>query len=84
MPPQVYHWRTLAGAEVGLLLERDGIFWPVEIKSSTRITRADARGIMAFRKTYPTLRHGPGIIIAPVEEIFQLRDEVLVIPYDLQ
>ena len=83
MPPQVYHWRTLAGAEVDLLLERDGIFWPVEIKSSTRITRADARGITAFRETYPALRHGPGIIVAPVEEVFQLRDEVLVIPYDL-
>ena len=83
MPPQVYHWRTLAGAEVDLLLERDGIFWPVEIKSSTRITRADARGIMAFRETYPALRHGPGIIVAPVEEVFQLRDEVLVVPYDL-
>ena len=26
MPPQVHHWRTLAGAEVDLLLERDGIF----------------------------------------------------------
>ncbi len=83
MPPQVYHWRTLAGAEVDLLLERDGIFWPVEIKSGTRITSADARGIRAFRETYPALRHGPGIIVAPVEEVFQLRDEVLVIPYDL-
>ena len=83
MPPQVYHWRTLAGAEVDLLLERDGIFWPVEIKSGTRITSADARGIHAFRETYPALRHGPGIIVAPVEEVFQLRDEVLVIPYDL-
>ena len=83
MPPQVYHWRTLAGAEVDLLLERDGIFWPVEIKSSTRITRSSARGIVAFRETYPALRHGPGVIVAPVEEVFQLRDEILVLPYDL-
>jgi predicted AAA+ superfamily ATPase len=83
MPPQVHHWRTLAGAEVDMLLERDGIFWPVEIKSSARITRADARGIVAFRETYPALRHGPGVIVAPVEEVFQLRDGILVIPYDL-
>ena len=39
--------------------------------------------LMAFWETYPSLRHGPGIIVAPVEEVFQLRDEVLVVPYDL-
>ena len=27
--------------------------------------------------------NGPGIIVALVEEVFQLRDEVLAIPYDL-
>ncbi len=29
------------------------------------------------------LVNGPRIIISPVEEVSQLRDEVLVIPYDL-
>ncbi len=33
-----------------------------------------------FRATYPSLRHGLGIIVAPVEEVVQLRDEVLVVP----
>ena len=83
MAPQVYHWRTHGGAEVDLLLERDGVFWPVEIKSATRVTTADARGIYAFRATYPALKHGPGIIVAPVEEVTRLRDEVLVVPWDL-
>jgi len=27
--------------------------------------------------------NGSRIIVAPVEEVFQLRDEVLVVPYDL-
>ena len=83
MAPQVYHWRTHGGAEVDLLLERDGVFWPVEIKSAARVTTADARGIYAFRATYPALKHGPGIIVAPVEEVTRLRDEVLVVPWDL-
>lgn len=83
MPPQIYHWRTHGGAEVDLLLERDGVFWPIEIKSKARITAADARGITAFRSTYPSLRHGPGLIIAPVEQVGQLRDEIVVVPYDL-
>ncbi|MSS70913.1 MAG: ATP-binding protein [Candidatus Latescibacteria bacterium] len=84
MAPQVHHWRTHAGAEVDLLLERDGIFWPVEIKTTTRIAAGNARGIAAFRTTYPSLRHGPGVIIAPVEQVAHLRNEILVVPYDLR
>lgn len=83
MAPQVYHWRTHGGAEVDILLERDGIFWPIEIKSTTQITQRHARGIAAFRDTYPHLRHGPGIIIAPVETITTLRNNIFVLPYDL-
>ena len=82
-PPLVYHWRTHGGAEVDLLLERDGTYWPIEIKSKARITAADARGIRAFRATYPQLRHGPGFVIAAVDEVFRLADDILVVPYDL-
>lgn len=82
-PPQVYHWRSHGGAEVDLLLERDGVFHPIEIKCKARVTPDDARGIKAFRKTYPHLKHGPGLIVAAVEEPARLRDGVLVVPYDL-
>jgi predicted AAA+ superfamily ATPase len=30
--PQIYHWRSNGGAEVDLVLERDGWFYPIEIK----------------------------------------------------
>ena len=82
--PAAYHWRTRAGAEVDVLLERDGYFWPVEIKSGARVTPADARGIKAFRETYPQLRHAPGIIVAAVERPERLPGNILVLPYDLQ
>lgn len=82
-PPQCYHWRTHSGAEVDMLLERDGIFWPIEIKAKANVSRGDARGITAFRETYPQLRVGPGIIIAAVERSYWLTDDVLTVPYDL-
>ncbi len=82
-PPQVYHWRRHSGAEVDLLLERDGTFWPIEIKAASRVTMADARGIHAFRAAYPNLRHGVGIIVAAVEEASRLSEDVLVVPCDL-
>lgn len=83
MAPQVYHWRTHAGAEVDLLLERDSIFWPIEIKCKTNVSKSDTRGIQAFKSTYPFLNIGPGIIIAPVQQVSKLADNIIVIPYDL-
>lgn len=54
----------------------------MEIKSAARVTSADARGILAFRETYPRLRHA-GVIVAAVEEVSELRDGGGVVPYDL-
>lgn len=81
-PPQWHHWRTHAGAEVDCLLERDGIVWPIEIKCSSRVTASDASGIRAFRATYPSLRVGMGIVVAAVESVSRLTDDVVVVPYD--
>lgn len=81
--PKVYHWRKYSGAEVDLVLERDGIFWPVEIKSATHIKSSHCEGLRAFRSEHPHLVHGPGIILAPVEEVTCMPGNIIVIPYDL-
>ena len=52
-PPRAFHWQLHSGAEVDLILE-------LEAKSSARVTRADTRGIRAFRNSYPRLQHSPG------------------------
>ncbi|MGC9260465.1 MAG: DUF4143 domain-containing protein [Phycisphaerae bacterium] len=38
-PSSMYHWRSHSGAEVDLLLERDGTFYPMEVKLSSRPSR---------------------------------------------
>jgi len=81
--PECLHWRSHGGAEVDMLLERDGMFVPVEIKSSARVTEGDTRGIRAFRETYAAVQHGPGVVVCAVEEVSLLRDNVIVVPYDL-
>lgn len=81
-PPQMYHWRRYAGAEVDLILERDGIFYPIEIKASTRIGKSDAKGIMAFREHYPNLKIAKGVILAPVEKSFPVTERDFVMPWD--
>ena len=82
-PPQMYHWRTNGGAEVDLLLERDGRFYPIEIKLAGVPSRRDTTGISAFRKTYPRLRIEPGLVIAPTRDVLQVSEQDWAIPWDL-
>jgi predicted AAA+ superfamily ATPase len=82
-PPRLHHWRSSGGAEVDLLLERDGVFYPVEVKASSSPSRRDTSGITAFRKTYPHLRIGNGLVIAPVKKILQLSENDWAIPWNL-
>ncbi len=81
-PPVVYHWRSQGGAEVDLLLERDGTFFPIEIKLTSHPSSRDTRGIEAFRATYPHLKIAPGLVIAPTARLEPLSRHVCALPWD--
>ncbi|NCD34510.1 MAG: ATP-binding protein [Spartobacteria bacterium] len=63
--PKLYHWRSHGGAEVDLLLERDAVYYPVEVKLTMSPRRRDTRGITQFRQTYPHLNIAPGLVVTP-------------------
>ncbi len=79
----LWHWRAFGGAEVDLVLERDGIFHPIEVKATTHPTGGDARGLRSFRETYPRLKVGPGLLIAPVERLYPITSHDWALPWDL-
>ncbi len=81
-PPNLYHWRSHGGAEVDLLLERDGIFYPIEIKLASHPSTGDTRGIQAFRAAYPALKTAPGLVIGPVEKSQRLSPNDWALPWD--
>ncbi|MFH0764368.1 MAG: ATP-binding protein [Candidatus Omnitrophota bacterium] len=81
-PVNLYHWRAHSGAEVDIVIERDGMLWPVEIKCKANINSSDMRGINAFRAAYPK-QCGPGIVVASVEEPLLFSKDVIVLPYSL-
>ena len=81
--PRLHHWRSSGGAEVDLLLERDGRFHPIEIKGKTQVSRADARGIKAFREAYPHLDVAPGLVIGLGERAERITPFDVAIPWDL-
>jgi hypothetical protein len=81
-PPQIYHWRSHGGAEVDLLLERDGIIYPIEIKAKSNPTVGDVTGITAFRKAYPKLRIADGLVICSCERFLKISESDYALPWD--
>ena len=81
--PALHHWRAHGGSEVDLILERDGMLYPLEIKLSSRPSRRDARGITTFRQTFPHLSISKGLVLRPTGAAEALTRDVLSIPWDL-
>ena len=80
--PRLYHWRSHSGAEVDLLLERDGFFYPIEIKLTSNPSRDDTRSLAAFRKTYQKLNTAPGLVICPTQSFYQISENDYALPWD--
>ena len=82
VPPLSWHWRTNGGAEIDLLLERDGIFYPIEIKCKTKLSKHDTRGIMAFHNTYKRNKISTGMILYAGDSCYFINSDVLAIPWN--
>lgn len=78
---QIYHWRTGAGAEVDVILEKDNIFYPIEIKCKTNLTKRDTQGLMAFKNSYPNLKIAKCLIIYAGEDSYPINQEVIAISW---
>ncbi|GAB4269566.1 MULTISPECIES: ATP-binding protein [Deferrisoma] len=81
--PNLYHWRSHGGAEVDLIVEWGGRFYPIEIKAKSHPTARDASGLRAFRAAHPGLPVAPGLIIAPADTAYPVTEQDLVVPWDV-
>jgi predicted AAA+ superfamily ATPase len=79
LAPALYHWRTQNGAEVDCVLDYNGQLFPIEFKASSRISKHDARGILAFRETYRNAR--PGVIVYGGSEAYRISEHAVAIPW---
>lgn len=80
--PNLYHWRSHGGAEVDFLLEYNGVYHPMEVKAKSNPDRRDTMSITAFRKKYPDLPVGKGLVLAPAERMIQLSEQDYCLPWD--
>jgi predicted AAA+ superfamily ATPase len=80
--PGLWHWRAAGGAEVDLLLERDGILHPMEIRLTANPRPRDASGLAAFRAAHPGHRIAPGLIVCATNHPHQVTPDVYAYPWD--
>jgi hypothetical protein len=78
----MHRWRSAGGAEVDLLVERDGVFHPFEIKLTANPTRRDASGITAFREAHPKIKVGKGAILCATERPLWITEDAVAIPWN--
>jgi len=50
--PQIWFWRTAAGAEVDIVVQAEGNLIPIEVKLSATPNLGMARGVEAFRRDF--------------------------------
>ncbi len=77
---RLFYWRTSAGAEVDLLIEKeDQIVAAIEIKSTPRPGGAELSGLRAFRQEHPQVRL---VLVSNADQPYRL-DGVDIIPWRL-
>jgi len=78
--PQILYWRTAAGEEVDFVIEWRGRLLPIEVKTSSRVSSRDARGIASFRAEYGNAVLG-GLVLYAGDETMFVADKVLAAPW---
>lgn len=78
--PRLWCWRTHGGAEVDLILERDGRLHLIEIKLASHATRHHLRGARAFQQTYPKNAWGPLVVVHGGPDLERLDEDAVAVP----
>jgi uncharacterized protein len=80
---EAWHWRAAGGAEVDLILEKDGIVFPFETKLTASPSRRDCAGLAAFRRAHPDLKIAKGAILCAAERAHWITEDVAALPWNL-
>ena len=80
--PAAWHYRRHSGAEVDLVLERDGRLFPIEIKATTNPAPRDAAAIATFIEE-AGMAAALGLVVHAGDRVLRLSERCLAIPFDL-
>lgn len=70
--PELYYWRSKAGVEVDLIIDRNGTLYPIEIKSTSTLLPGHAESLrkwMGFAENSADR----GLLVADISEAFDMK-----------
>ena len=79
--PNLYHFRSHSGAEVDLIMELNGLLYPIEIKSKSNPTRRDIRGFEAFRNCFPSEKIQKGLVVCAIPSFQHISEDAVAVPW---
>jgi predicted AAA+ superfamily ATPase len=71
--PELYYWRSGAGMEVDLIVDRNGRLHPIEIKATSTLLPRHAESLNKWRAIAGKLS-SKGVIVADIPRSFALKD----------
>jgi hypothetical protein len=77
-----HHWRSVGGAEVDLLVERDGVLYPFEMKLTANPSPHNVSGLAAFRRAHHDLHTGAAAILCAVDRPRWVTEDTAAIPWN--
>lgn len=78
-PVTVRFWRDPDGPEVDWVIDRDGVYTPVEVKWTSTPRPSDIRPLQIFLAEYPTAK--VGYVVCHVPRNTKLSDRVVALPW---
>lgn len=70
--PEMYYWRSKAGVEVDVVIDRNGRLYPLEIKATSTVMPGHTENLNKWRDMAGDKALG-GLIIADVTESFEIK-----------
>lgn len=77
----IYFYRDKEKHEIDLVIERDGVLYPVEIKKTSRPSLDMAKHFQMLEKI-PNTTIGQGCILCQTENPFHLNDDIIALPVE--
>jgi uncharacterized protein len=70
--PELYYWRSKAGMEVDLIIERNSRLYPIEIKATSTVIPGHIENLVKWKEMAED-KASKGIVIADIEESFEIK-----------
>jgi predicted AAA+ superfamily ATPase len=70
--PESYYWRSKAGIEVDLIIERNSKLYPIEIKATSTIMPGHLENLVKWKEMAGD-EASKGIVIADIEDAFEIK-----------